>query len=124
MLKVAELLSCWVAEWVAGLLVEQAQWRPASTRRGSVLSSFVSSSSPRDRLCRRRLADGVELSVAEVEPLHFGERHRARADAVEDRDLIAAFVDGAIAVESLRHRERRTVRAARGDEARRGTRAE
>ena len=87
-------------------------------------SSVVSSSSPRDRLRRRRLADGVERSVAEVEPLHLGERHRARADAVEDRDLIAAFVDGAIAVEALRDRQRRTVRVARGDEARRGTRTE
>src|ERR1051325_10053312 len=60
----------------------------------------------------------VELPVAQVEPLHLGERHGARADAVEDRDLIAALVDGAVAVEGFRDGERGPVRVARGDEAR------
>src|SRR3954449_13173105 len=112
----------------SGRVVAQ-QRRRTSAEKGS---SCVSSSSPRKqlpsspqkRLRRGRLADGVERAVAEVEPLHLGERHRTRADAVEDRDLIAAFVDRAIAIEPLRYCQRGTVRATRCDEARRGTRAE
>jgi hypothetical protein len=68
--------------------------------------------------------DRVQPAVAQIQALHFVERHRARADAVEDRDLIAAFVRGAIAVETFRDRERGSVCVSRGDESGRGARTE
>src|SRR5437773_7500674 len=66
----------------------------------------------------------VHLSVAEVETLHLEERHRPRADAIEDRDLIAALVDRAIAVETLGDGQRWADGAPPRDEPRRGTRTE
>ena len=66
---------------------------------------------------RHVVAHREERAVAQVEPLHLGAVERARADAVEDRDLVAALVDGAVAVEPLRERYRRAVGVARGDRA-------
>ena len=49
---------------------------------------------------------------------------RPRAAAAEDRDLVPGLVHRAVAIEALRHRERRRVRVIGGDERWRRPRAE
>src|SRR5438874_1549557 len=56
--------------------------------------------------------------VEQVESLHLGEREGSRAAATEDGELVAALVNGAVAVESLRDGERGAVRSEGRDESR------
>src|SRR5206468_2448355 len=51
--------------------------------------------------------------------LRFG--HRPRSDAIEDRELIAALVHGAVALEALGDADACSSQCARGDEARNGS---
>ena len=48
----------------------------------------------------RIIGDRIELVVAEIEPLHFFQVERTRAASAENRELIAALIDGAVAVDS------------------------
>src|SRR5262245_835090 len=70
------------------------------------------------------VGDRVQLALSKVQALHLRERERARTETSEDRDLVAALVHGAIAVEPLRDRQRRTPRSIRGDQGGRRAGAE
>src|SRR5690242_9565898 len=65
---------------------------------------------------RRLVIDRPDLSVAQIHPLHFGEVERAAAEAAEDGELVAAFVDRAVAVEAFGDRERGAGGLVRRDE--------
>ena len=59
--------------------------------------------------------------LAQIQLLHFVEMERTRADAAEDGDLVAGFVDGAIAFETFRQRQRRVLGRIPGDHLRFGS---
>src|SRR5262245_42701637 len=73
-----------------------------------------SSSMERPRLLRglrlRRVADAEDAAVLDVEAALLLAVEGAGADAAEDGELVAALVDGAVAVERLADRERGRVR--------------
>lgn len=52
------------------------------------------------------VGDGVELAGAEVHAFEFGGVEGAGATAAEDSELVAALVDGAVAVDAFRDSER------------------
>src|SRR5579859_3130957 len=54
------------------------------------------------RLTRRPVRNGVELSVAQEQLLGLRAIERPRAPAPEHGQLVAAFIDGAIAVNAAR----------------------
>src|SRR5258706_15647971 len=70
------------------------------------------------RRARRAVADGPEAAVSHVHLPYLRERERMRAAAAEDAELVAALVDGAVAVEALADRERGAVRPLRRDQNR------
>src|SRR5580765_6285989 len=113
--QVAGLPGCWVARPFGSPVARTARPRSPRSPTESASIRVVSSSSPLGRL-----ADGVELPVAQVELLHFGEGHGACTDAVEDRDLVAALVGGTVAVEAFGDGHGRAARFAVGDEPRHG----
>ncbi len=70
------------------------------------------------------VGDGVELFVFQVHALHFFLVEGTGASATEDCQLVAAFVDGAVAVDAFRHSECWTSCAMRRDQLRCGSRTE
>jgi hypothetical protein len=53
------------------------------------------------RWAGRVVRHSVELAVLEIQPLGFLAIEWAGAAAIEDRQLIAAFVDGAVAIDAF-----------------------
>src|SRR5579864_5580820 len=70
------------------------------------------------------VGDGIKLSIAEVQSLRLGAIERARSSPAKNRELIAGFVHGAVAVDAFGNSECRTPCPGRSDQFRRGTRAE
>src|SRR5262245_7026539 len=74
---------------------EQAQRQPRPERRRGIGQPRPDASDLRrvgprpSRPWRDVVGHSVDLAIAEVEPLHLFEVERARASAVEDRDLVA-----------------------------------
>src|SRR5437870_8011936 len=78
---------------------------PRTTEAGRALSSGAPHG-----WCGRVAGHGVHLAVSHIQPLHFIQPERARAAAAEDCELIAAFVDGAVAIQTLRECDRFALR--------------
>src|SRR6266567_28525 len=66
----------------------------------------------------------VELAPAQVEGLGLSTVEGPCTSAPEDSELVAGFVDGAVAVDPLRNSQCRATRAGGGDQFGSGTRAE
>src|SRR5262249_37585663 len=109
---------------------EQAQRHSHPERRRQLRQSRPDASDLRrvgprpSRAWRDVVGNRVDLAVADVEPLHLFEVERARAAAVEDRDLVARLVDRAVAVDALEDGQGLARDLEMGDQPRRGLRRE
>ena len=54
-------------------------------------------------VCRRGIRNRVEPVATQIEGLRLGAVERASATATEDCELVAGFVDRAIAIDALRN---------------------
>ena len=54
-------------------------------------------------VCRKGIRNRVESAATQIEGLGFSTAQRASATATEDCELVAGFIDGAIAIDALRN---------------------
>src|SRR4029434_5459171 len=105
-----------------------APHEPVGAVRGTVAKLPEGQTCPlrlagRSRWGWRRVRDGIDLAITEVQALHLFEVEGTCPHPPKDAHLVTAFIRGTVPVETFRNRQSRPMGVIRGDQLWGGTRA-